>query len=334
MKNLIQNQTSIDIVPYSENLKAEWDVFVNHEAINSTFLHSRLFFDHNLLNAKEDASLLFYKGTKIVAVVPAVIYLKEGKRILHSHLRATYGGFVISKNVGVEEAIDIVEQTVLLAKENNVDQIIVRNPFRIFNSELCDETDYAMWYRGFKIKSRELEIALQLNDDIQISTSRYHNDVIRNVKKAKENLNVLPLEDLKEFWGILERCLWLRHERKPVHDYTSIMKLVEAVGKEKILALGAYYNGKLIGGCIVFIANKIALHGQYIASDLEFQYLKPVHALIDYVVQYGSENGYGYFNFGMANEDEGKTINYGLSTLKEHFGGRGLLRETMYLDII
>lgn len=84
---------------------------------------------------------------------------------------------------------------------------------------------------------------------------------------------------------------------------------------------------------MVFIANSRVLHGQYIANDLSFQYLKPVHALIDHVIEYGCQNGFEYFNFGMANESEGKIINYGLFALKQHFGGRGVLRETMCLDL-
>lgn len=333
MNIVIQNHTIIEIVPYSESVRTDWERFVSQEAINSTFLHSRAFFDHNLLNAKDDSSLLFYKGGKVIAIFPAILYVENSKRILHSHLRATYGGFIISNKIGVEAAVNIVKQTISFAKEKNVDQIIVRNPFRIFNSELCDETDYAMWLLGFKIKSRELEFAIKLFEDISRCKSQYHNDVRRNVKKAHESIEVSHIENLKEFWMLLEQSLWIRHRKKPIHDYNTIVKLIEAVGKDKILAFGAYHNQKLIGGCLIFIANSRVLHGQYIADDLNFRYLKPVHALIDHTIEYGCKNGYSYFNLGMANEDEGTKINYGLLTLKEHFGGRGSVRETMYLNI-
>lgn len=248
MENLINQNISISAVSYSENFREDWNQFVERDAINSTFLHSRVFFDHNVLNANDDASLLFYKGEKVIAVLPAVVYMQNCKKILHSHLRATYGGFVISKKVGIEEAIDIVGQTLLFAKRKNVDQVIVRNPFRIFSSEICDETDYAMWYLGFQIKSRELEIAIRLCDDVSKSKLQYHNDVSRNVKKAHKNVEIASLDNLSEFWILLESCLWQRHRKKPVHDVDSIMKLISFVGREKVLTFGAFHNQTLIGG--------------------------------------------------------------------------------------
>lgn len=332
MESLIQ-QTAIIPVPYDDALRNEWDEFVENKAINNTFLHTRKFFDHDPLNAVDDASLIFYKHSEIVAVLPAILYKHDGRQILHSHLRATYGGFVVSKRVGIKEAAEIVEQTIRFAREKKADQIIVRNPFRIFHSMLCDETDYAMWYHGFKIKSRELEVAVELHPNVEMTRSQYHNDAKRNVKRALKHVKIAPINNLVKFWDLLERSYNERHGKKPVHNYRSISRLIHCVGKQKVLAFGAYYNQILVGGCIVFVANQIALHGQYIAFDSEFKHLRPVHALIDHVLVYGSINGYRYFNFGMANEDEGRTINQGLFSIKEHFGGRGVLRETMSLDI-
>lgn len=331
--DLVVDNSLIKCIPFIESLSEDWDNFVKESAVNSTFLHTRKFYDHNPLNKAQDGSLLFLKKNKIIAVFPSVIYYKNGEMVLNSHLRATYGGVVVSNEVNVQAAVKIVEYIIQYARKRNVSTIIIRNPFRIFNTQLCDEVDYAMWYYGFKIKSRELEMVISLDRKIQLTKSQYHEDVSRNVKKAFRNVKVFELSNLQEFWVLLEECILEKHGKKPVHDFKSINRLIENVGKEKVLCFGAYYNHQLIGGCVLFVANNIVLHGQYIAANKNFQYLKPNHALIDHVIEYGCNMGFRYLNLGMANEDEGKIINYGLFSLKEHFGAKGILRETMILNI-
>ena len=334
MENIIRQKEMITAVPFSENLKGEWDQFVEYKSINSTFLHSRMFYDHNPLNAKEDASLIFYKEKKIIAVFPAVLYVKDGNLTLHSHLRATYGGIVVSKDVNVEIAVKLIELIILFAKEKKVKQILVRNSFRIFHTDLCDETDYALWFHGFEIKSRELEIAVPICGNNKIIKSQYHNNTSRNIKKALRSVEVIVSNDFKAYWVLLEKCLLERHGKRPAHDFNSIRKLREHLSNDEILLFAAYYNHKLIGGIVVFNFAGLGLHSQYIASDSEFRHLNPVHAIIDYVIDWGNKRGVKYLNLGMANEDDGKKINLGLFRFKESFGGRGVLRETMYLNII
>lgn len=333
MCNIIDQKHGISVVEYDNMLRDEWDQFILHKALNSTFLHSRDFFDHNPRNEFDDKSLLFYKGREIVAVFPASMYKSTNNLVLHSHLRATYGGFVVSKQVGVKEAIEIVEQTILFARKKNADRIIVRNPFRIYHSSLCDETDYAMWFNGFKIKSREIETAINVNGDIRQIRSLYHKGTKYSVGKARKNVEVILSEDYKEFWSLLEKFLMDRHGKKPVHDYNSICELRDRVGKDKVLLFGAYYQNRLVGGNVVFNFNNTVLHGQYNAADQEFLHLGPLHAVVDYIVQWSNERGFLYFNMGTSNEDEGKKVNSGLFSYKEGFGAKGLLRETMILDL-
>ena len=83
---------------------------------------------------------------------------------------------------------------------------------------------------------------------------------------------------------------------------------------------------KVIAGIVLFVF-ETAVHAQYIASDNKFQHLRPLNAVVDYIVQWSKKCGYKYFNFGTANENDGKKINYGLFKFKEGFGGRGVLRE-------
>jgi hypothetical protein len=324
---------SIEIVPFDEKYRSDWESFIEQKAVNSTFLHSRKFYDHNPNNKIDDASLLFYKKSRLIAVFPANLYLEGNSYILHSYLRATYGGFIVGKDVTVEAALEIVGKTIEFAKSKQASQLIVRNPFRIFNTNLCDETDYAMWFHGFEIKSREIEICIPIDGDIKTIRARYRNAARRNVKKAAEFIDVCLSGDIRNYWSLLEKNLTERHGQKPVHDYDSIIKLIESVGSDKVLFFGGYYKGELVSGILIFKFNNLVLHAQYIASNSRFQNLRPLNAVVDYIIEWGNQKGFKYFNLGTGNENEGKSINSGLFRFKENFGGKGVLRETMILKL-
>ena len=223
----------------------------------------------------------------------------------------------------------IVEATINFAKNKGANEIVVRNPFRIFHRMPSDETDYAMWYYGFKIHSRELECAILIDEN---TTNRYEDGTRRSIKKALKNVGVNHSEKYDEFWSILTANLFQKHGLKPVHTLEQILHLRSLVGNEKVQLVVAESENKVIAGIVLFVFDT-AVHAQYIASDNSFQDLRPLNAVIDYIIEWSKKSGYKYFNFGTANENEGKTINQGLFKFKEGFGGRGVLRETMILEL-
>lgn len=318
-----------EIKVYTNEFGQVWDEFVAN-SINGTFLHTRAFYNHNPKNASEDCSFLFFKKNKLVALLPCSLYTRDNSKILHSHLRSTYGGFVINDEIGAEGAVEIVGLLIEQAKKMEIGEIIIRNPFRIFHKALCDETDYAMWYYGFGIKSRELETAIALGDYNEVK-DRYDGSTSRSVKKAVDHVHVKMSDEYEAYWAILERNLAIKHGLKPTHSFSEFKNLLAEVGGEKIKLFGAFKDGIMIAGIVVFIVNRSALHAQYIASDDAYQEHRPLNAVIDEIVKWGCSAGFKFFNLGTSNADSGRSINTGLFRFKEGFGGRNTLRETMYL---
>ncbi len=319
----------IETVAYNDDRESEWDNFIETNKRNATFLHSRKFFNHNPLNKIADASLLFYKKKNLISVLPASLYKQENKIIFHSHPRSTYGGFVINEKVGTEEAIEIVEATINFAKSKSADEIIIRNPFRIFHQLPSDETDYAMWYHGFKIKSREMESTVLLDENIK---QLYEDGTKRSIKKALENVTVNFSGNYKGYWQMLTDNLLKKHGVNPTHNYEQFLSLQQNTNPEFIRLVTAETDGNIAGGILLFLTKKV-LHAQYIASDAAYQNLRPLNAVIDFIISWGIKNNYTYLNLGSANEEGGRKINYGLFKFKEGFGGRGILRETMHLQL-
>jgi hypothetical protein len=191
--------------------------------------------------------------------------------------------------------------------------------------------DYALWYKGYQILSRELELAIPLVASYQ---HNYSDTTLRGVKKAiKSGIVVTPEGSINDFWKILTLNLEKKHHVKPVHDIHDIQMLIKCVGQEKVKLFAALYEGRTIAGILVFLANKKVVHAQYIASDEDFQAMRPLNLVIDQIVEWSFREGYSFVNLGSCNEKGGTIINEGLARFKEGFGATGILRETMQLTI-
>lgn len=316
---------SIRLVKYSIEYEEEWDDFIRNRSVNSTFLHGRKFYKHNELNAKDDCSYLFYDNNKLIAVFPANQYEKEGKKILHSYLRSTYGGIVFSDDVTTIDIIAILEQIENEAKILGVSEIIIRPTFSIYNSGLTGSLDYALWKCCFGIKYREVEFAIDLH-----KYPMYGSSCKRSTAAAyKKGIIVRESNELNHYWDILSANLIDRYGVTPVHNIEQIKYLKQLMGDD-VKLFAAYLDGKMIGGILCFVSNKYVVHAQYIASNNLYQEYRPLNAVIDTIASWSRDNGYKYFNLGMATEPGGVIINDGLMRFKEGFGARGVLRETMH----
>lgn len=316
---------SIRLVRYSKEHEQYWDDFLIEKSINSTFLHSRKFYNHNELNEKDDCSFLFYDNNRLIALFPANLYDKEGNKILHSYLRSTYGGLIIEDDTTTPDVIEILQLIEAEAKLLGVAEIIIRPTFSIYNSGLTGAIDYALWKCGYGIKYREAEYAIEL-DKYPMYTSSCKRSVAAAYKKGIE---VRESADLKKYWEILSGNLKERYGVAPVHSIAQIETLQGLVG-DVVKLFAAYHADIMIGGILAFLANKHVVHAQYIASVNAYQEYRPLNAIIDTMCQWGKTNGYKYHNLGMATEPGGVIINDGLMRFKEGFGARGVLRETMH----
>src|SRR5687768_9523466 len=250
----------ISVKRFEKSLESDWDDFVENRSINGTFLHTRKFYNHNPLNVADDHSLLFYRDGKIAGVIPFNVVTDGGQKVLHSYLRATYGGLIVDNNSGIEAVNQMIRMVIDEARVVGANEIIIRNPFRIFNSNFCDESDYAMWRNGFKIKYRELEVAIQLGS----GAKEYYSDATaRSIQKGKKALSVTESEEFEKYWQVLEANLAEKHSTSPTHSHQQFIALLENVGRDRIKLFAAKLDNELIAGIVLFIVNKNAVHAQY-----------------------------------------------------------------------
>ena len=326
-KSVLSNYS---VVKYSEYLSDAWDDFIERKSVNGTFLHSRKFYNHNPENSLDDNSFLFYKKSKLIAVIGCSF--QPTTKVLISHPRSPYGGFVRTKEVGIEMSMAIVQLFLEEASGTEAKEIIIRNPFRILYKTPGDEFDYAMWYFGFNALYRELEIAIPVNPQVNIK-AEFTEGTRSGLHKAMKTLVVEESTDYKPFWDLLEKTLHDRHRISPTHTYSQFCDLLINVGHEKVKLFVTKKGNEIIAGTVLFLLNDVCVHSQYIAYDLSFQNDRPLNILLYEVSKWAQQKGYLYFNLGRANEDNGNIVNFNLFKFKESYGGCGILRETMHIKL-
>jgi hypothetical protein len=321
----------LTLEPYDASQAQAWDDFVEREARNATILHTRRFFSHNPANAVDDASVSFRKGGRIVGVLPATLREAPGGPVLNSHPRSTYGGFVVAPSVGAAEAVEMVDLTLEFARQRGAREVVVRNPFRIYHALPSDETDYAMWLRGFGVRSRELELAVPLLPRAREEVlATFEPSTRRNVRRALQSgVSVGESEDFAAYWAILEENLREQHGAVPTHTLEEFRALRAALGGDRVRLVAAHHEGRMVAGVIVLCANRLVAHSQYIASLREASSVRPLNAVFYELVAWATASGFRYLNLGKATDDDGRALNVGLFNFKEGFGARSVLRETM-----
>jgi len=310
---------------YNDNYYNEWNHFVKYSR-NGTFLNSMKFLKYHPPERFKDSSLLFFENQSLIGVIPATEIKKEKSKEFFSHPGSTYGGIIVNYRTTLKDVDQIVKNLLNYCKENKFTKIIIKTPPKIYHHYPSDEIDFILSKYGFNIK-RDLTSSIFLPQFGKKRGCTYKKSCKRAIKTSKkEGLIVKESENFEEFWKILKKNLEVRYKTDPVHSLKEI-KLLKALFPKKIRLLGAFFDEKIIAGVVLFIMPQ-TIHTQYIAMLYEYQKMRPVNAIFDYLINYGLKNGYLYINFGVSTENFGEKINWGLFKFKESFGGRGIIHES------
>lgn len=298
---------------YTSDKRKEWNEFVACSR-NGTFLLDRNFMEYHS-DRFEDASLLFYKERKLMAVLPA--NFDSATRTVYSHQGLTYGGLIMSEKLtakGVMEAFELM--TAFFQKKLNAERMIYKPIPYIYNRYVCDEDLYALFRHNAALRSRGLSTCIELNHRLPFTELRK-----RCVKKAMY-VTVRETDDVKDFWQILNEVLVTSHNVNPVHSAEEIKLLMDRF-PDNIKLFGAYdEEGCLIAGSLIFDTGNV-IHTQYLASSTEGKCLGALDKVISTIITKYSHT-HRYMDFGISTEEGGKILNEGLIFQKEGFGGRGI----------
>jgi hypothetical protein len=300
----------IDVIKYSKEFHSQWDSFIESSK-NSTFLFNRNFIDYHA-DRFIDNSLIINENGEIAALIPANIDMDN---IFHSHQGLSYGGFIFKRNENLNNALRFIHATLKHLSENGVYRIKYKSLPKFYNTIGSDEVDYALFLLNAKLIRRDTALVINQKDKIE-----YQNRRTRAIKKAKKLGIVIEIGSFESFWNeILTPNLLERFGVKPVHSLKEI-ELLANYFPLNIKQFNATLDGRNIAGATIFETPNVA-HAQYISATQEGR----ENGGLDFLFSFLIENIFAnkdYFDFGISNENNGKSLNHGLLEWKEGFGGR------------
>ncbi len=319
---------TIQVVPFKSGEEQKWDEYV-WSANNGTIFQTRKFLSYHPPDRFIDHSLWFYKGGKIVAVLPAVDFQEADKRVLLSHRGASYGGFIVRDTLSIREAFDLVELLISHAADAGFDAIDITPPPVIYLRRPSNYIDFALLQNGFTYRKREISSVIPLDFGRDEILSTFNESSRRAVRRARKlGVVVRESEDYAVFYEILKKNLRLRHNVNPTHTLDELL-LLKNIFPDRIKLFAAYYEETMVAGVVMFICNPRVVLAFYISHDEAYQMYRGVNLLFHDICDWGIREGYGFLDFGIFTVNE--EPNWGLARFKESFGAQGVFRDSLRL---
>ena len=285
-----------------------WNSFVE-ESKNATFLFHRTFMEYHS-DRFDDCSLLIFEDEKLVALLPAN---RVGQRIF-SHQGLTYGGLLFSQKVKLTLVIEIFKNILHFLNELKIEKINIKLIPAFYCDYFSDELEYCLYVANAQLIQVDSLATIDLKKPFSISKTR-RESIHRG---EKNNLKIVEESNFDLFWNtILIPNLHLKHTIQPVHTLEEITFLKNNF-PENIRQFNVYHNNKIVAGTTVFISKNVA-HPQYISGNNEKNELGSLDFLYHHLITNVFKKK-AFFDFGISNENNGKSINEGLLFWKESFG--------------
>lgn len=294
---------------------AAWDGFVAGSR-NGTFLLERGFMDYHA-DRFEDHSLLLHDPTgRLAALLPANARDAE----LHSHGGLTYGGLVFGPRGGTADALEMLEAVRNYMRQHGFARLHYKTIPWIYHRQPAEDDRYALFRANATLVRRDVLSVVAREDRL-----RYQERRSRGVKAARRaGVVVAESNGFDAYWPVLDATLRQRHGVAPVHSLEEI-KLLHARFPDRIRLFTATHGDATVAGAVVFESARVA-HVQYISSGDAGREVSALDAVFDHLLAQVYVDK-PYFDFGISNEDQGRTLNVGLVEQKEGYGARAVAHD-------
>lgn len=312
---------NVEIMEYKENYKEKWNRFIK-DSINGTFLQSRHFLDYHPTERFVDNSLLFMNGSNIIAIIPATVQ-EEEKKILYSHKGSTFGGIVLSKQSMTIGYLDLIfDKLNSYLIDNGFDQIILKQPGRIYLKNVSELLDYYYFLNGYSV-AQEVGYYIDYSNYDENILSNFSSSRRRDFRYSlKSELSFKKLQsegEIKGFYDIL--CdNYTKFDKSPVHSLEELVDFKFNRLPENTDFYGVYLDNEMIAGGMIFKFDTQVFHTQYLAVRQDKTKIFANEFMYEKLIETAKSEGFKYMSFGTSTFEGGKKLNRQLAQYKEGFG--------------
>ncbi|HET7152691.1 MAG TPA: GNAT family N-acetyltransferase, partial [Candidatus Kapabacteria bacterium] len=163
--------SKIEVVPYEEKYREQWDAFVLGSN-NGTMFHLQKFFDYHAPGKFRFHHLLFFREGKLIAVLPGGI---TAPGVFESPVGASYGNFALHE-LSFANCLDLVDAFEDYCKANGINDVSLTAAPIIYQKKISQDIDYALLWRGFNYDCHYISSVIDMRE--------YDNDVLQNFDKT------------------------------------------------------------------------------------------------------------------------------------------------------
>jgi len=317
----------LEIKKYKDKNKKLWDNFVS-KSNNGTIFQKQHFINYHINRNFIDNSLLFLYKKKLVAIFPASQINKNNKKILYSHPGSSYGGLVVKDNLKFKLIDQIIAKLDQYCINNKFDSIFfIQSPY-IYYCNIDFSLEYCLKWNGFK------ESEVYISHYSQLKTFENPYKLISKRKRryikqldSSKIYNIKQSTNFKEFYTVLLESK-KNFKTKPTHSLEELQIISKLFPNECKLFL-SYKDKKVIGGSLIFIANKTTGIIFYNAILNKYKNTQLASYQFYNCMKYCKNKKLNYIDFGVSHLPENKnplTPKLSLIQFKEQFGAKGLIR--------
>ena len=310
----------ITIKPYSADKRDLWDSFVQ-TAKNGLFMFKRGFMEYHA-DRFVDASLMFYNDDDLIALLPASRHGNE----LVTHGGLTYGGFVTNDKMKQHYMLACFDALKMYCAANAIVSIDYKIVPYIYHRLPAQEDLYALYRNCASVIKIEPASVVDFSCPLKLPKGRK-----AQIARAKrEGTLICETTDFDAFISLENAVLKKYHNTKAVHTGAELTLLHDRFS-ENIKCFGAYLNGELIAGTVLFIYDAV-VHTQYLAANDRGREIGALDLVIVSCIECFKKTK-RYFDFGISTENLGHVLNMGLIAQKESFGARTIAYQAWKVEV-
>jgi len=318
----------MELVKYQPAYDSQWDDFVINHTRNGSIFTERKFLSYHK-DRFSDASLMFYKSNKLIAVFPAAVQKSDSVPGIVSHPGSSSGGLIYEKYCKTRDILIILELLISYYRdqEYNFIELTINEP--IFDYPSSDELRFLLWHRGFKLKTKELSSCIPLDSNRQwLKFGRKKNKTDIN-RLVREGFAVEMSDDIKEIYPLIYDNLKIKYNKEPTHSLKEL-RLLKSLYPDRIHFWKVHKDSRIAAVTVLFLANKSTVHDFYIAENSDFANINIMPLLFYTMFDHYYQTGFRWFNFGISTRKD--WIKWGILEFKERLGGRASIRESYILQ--
>jgi hypothetical protein len=311
--------THIRVERYTSQHKKIWNEMIARSR-NGVFLFFRDYMEYHS-DRFSDASLLFFDGHSLLAVLPAN---RNGDQVV-SHGGLTFGGVISRHKLGASAMLGLFDALREWLHGQGVRTLLYKPVPHIYHRMPAEEDLYALFRSRARLVRRDLSSTLDMSCRAPMERLRR-----RQLRRGRKTFVVRESRDYSAFMDLVRSGLTTKYNVEPTHTKEE-MELLAGRFPENIRLYGAYRGEQLCAGALVYESKNVA-HVQYGAGADEAKQEGAMECIYDELL----ERRYAtirYFDWGVSTEQAGHWLNPSLVQNKEGYGARGVAYDSYELDV-